>query len=109
MNGSRRAPMSSPTRYRKRRSTLNAPGGRMPEQRYPRAYIQAAATTPSGPHEGQSALDLMAQAANAALAQSGLQRGDIDGVLCGYATTFPHLMLADLLSEKLGLQPHYAH
>jgi acetyl-CoA C-acetyltransferase len=51
----------------------------------------------------------MAQAANQALAQSGLQRSDIDGVLCGYATTFPHLMLADLLSEKLGLQPHYAH
>jgi len=81
----------------------------MPDLHYPRAYIQAAATTRYGRHEGRSALDLMAEAANQALEQSGLQRGDIDGVLCGYATTLPHLMLADLLSEKLGLQPHYAH
>ncbi|MFY2856608.1 thiolase family protein [Achromobacter xylosoxidans] len=73
------------------------------------AYLLAAATTRFGRHEGRSALDLMAEAANAALAQSGLRRADIDGVLCGYATTFPHLMLATLLSEKLGLNPHYAH
>lgn len=73
------------------------------------AYLLAAATTRFGRHEGRSALDLMAEAANAALAQSGLRRADIDGVLCGYATTFPHLMLATLLSEKLGLDPHYAH
>lgn len=81
----------------------------MPDSHYPRTYVHAAATTHYGRLEGRSALDLMAEAANKALAQSGLQRGDIDGVLCGYATTFPHLMLADLLSEKLGLQPHYAH
>ncbi|MCV6902190.1 MAG: thiolase family protein [Achromobacter xylosoxidans] len=73
------------------------------------AYLLAAATTRFGRHEGRSALDLMAEAANAALAQSGLRRADVDGVLCGYATTFPHLMLATLLSEKLGLDPHYAH
>lgn len=73
------------------------------------AYLLAAATTRFGRHEGRSALDLMAEAANAALSQSGLRRADIDGVLCGYATTFPHLMLATLLSEKLGLDPHYAH
>lgn len=73
------------------------------------AYLLAAATTRFGRHEGRSALDLMAEAANAALAQSGLRRADIDGVLCGYATTFPHLMLATLLSEKLGVDPHYAH
>ncbi|MCD0502733.1 thiolase family protein, partial [Bordetella petrii] len=75
----------------------------------PRAYIVAAATTRFGRHEGSSALDLMAQAANLALAQSGLARDSIDGVLCGYATTFPHLMLGTLLSEKLGLDPCYAH
>ncbi|CAB3874843.1 hypothetical protein LMG26842_04042 [Achromobacter dolens] len=73
------------------------------------ACLLAAATTRFGRHEGRSALDLMAEAANAALAQSGLRRADIDGVLCGYATTFPHLMLATLLSEKLGLDPRYAH
>lgn len=73
------------------------------------ACLLAAATTRFGRHEGRSALELMAEAANAALAQSGLRRADIDGVLCGYATTFPHLMLATLLSEKLGLDPRYAH
>lgn len=73
------------------------------------AYLLAATTTRFGRHEGRPALDLMAEAANAALGQSGLRRADIDGVLCGYATTFPHLMLATLLSEKLGLEPHYAH
>lgn len=73
------------------------------------AYLLAAATTRFGRHEGRSALDLMAEAANAALGQSGLRRADIDGVLCGYATTFPHLMLATLFSEKLGVDPHYAH
>lgn len=73
------------------------------------ACLLAAATTRFGRHEGRSALDLMAEAANAALVQSGLRRADIDGVLCGYATTFPHLMLATLLSEKLGLDPRYAH
>lgn len=73
------------------------------------AYLLAAVTTPFGRHEGRSALDLMAEAANGALAQSGVPRAEIDGVLCGYATTYPHLMLATLLSEKLGLNPHYAH
>ncbi|WOB74019.1 thiolase family protein [Achromobacter xylosoxidans] len=79
----------------------------MPDSHH--AYLLAAATTRFGRHEGRSALELMAEAANAALAQSGLRRADIDGVLCGYATTFPHLMLATLLSEKLGLDPRYAH
>lgn len=79
----------------------------MPDSHH--AYLLAAATTRFGRHEGRSALDLMAEAANAALAQSGLRRTDIDGVLCGYATTFPHLMLATLFSEKLGLDPRYAH
>jgi acetyl-CoA acetyltransferase len=75
------------------------------------AYVQGAALTRFGRHEGRSALDLMAEAAEAALASAGLarRRSAIDGVLCGYATTFPHLMLASLLSEKLGLDPHYAH
>lgn len=75
------------------------------------AYMHGAAVTRFGRHEGRSALDLMAEAAEAALERAGLarQRDAIDGVLCGYATTFPHLMLASLLSEKLGLDPHYAH
>lgn len=81
----------------------------MSEFRHPHASIVAAAVTRFGRHEGRSAPDLMAEAANAALDQAGMARGSIDGLLCGYATTFPHLMLATLMSEKLGLDPHYAH
>lgn len=73
------------------------------------AFILSAVNTPFGRLEGRSAQDLMAQAANEAIAQSGVKRDQIDAVLCGYATTLPHLMLATLMSEKLGLQPDYAH
>src|SRR5690625_7148943 len=74
-----------------------------------KAFILSAVNTPFGRLEGRSAQDLMAQAANEAIAESGVQRNQIDAVLCGYATTLPHLMLATLMSEKLGLQPEYAH
>ncbi len=73
------------------------------------AYLLGAANTPFGRFEARSALDLMAAAANDVIADCGMERAQIDGVLCGYATTFPHLMLATLLSEKLGLDPAYAH
>jgi acetyl-CoA acetyltransferase len=51
----------------------------------------------------------MSMAAAAALADAGLVRRDIDGVLCGYSTTMPHLMLATVFAEHFGLQPSYAH
>ncbi len=73
------------------------------------AYLLSAANTPFGRFPKLSAMDLMATAANGAIAAAGVDRREIDGVLCGYATTFPHLMLGTLLSEKLGLDPHYAH
>ena len=74
-----------------------------------RAYIAGAGGTAFGRLEGQGALDLMAQAAEAALADAALQRGDIDGLLCGYATTLPHLMMSTLFAERFGLRPGYAH
>lgn len=74
-----------------------------------RPSILSAATTRFGRLEGRSATDLMAQAANAALADAGVPRAQVDGLLCGYATTHPHLMLATLMAEKLGMQPAYAH
>jgi acetyl-CoA acetyltransferase len=74
-----------------------------------RVYIRAASQTAYGRLEGQSTVGLMAAAANSALDQAGMPRSQIDGVLCGYSTTYPHLMLASLMSEKLGIQPAYAH
>src|SRR5882724_5292786 len=51
----------------------------------------------------------MGAAATAALADAGLERRDIDGLLCGYSTTLPHLMLATVFAEHFGLTPSYAH
>ena len=74
-----------------------------------RAWITGVGGTAFGRHEGQGALDLMARAARAALDDAGLRRADIDGVLCGYATTLPHLMLSTLFCERFALDPAYAH
>nr|WP_145545870.1 thiolase family protein [Variovorax boronicumulans] len=73
------------------------------------AYIAGVGNTAFGRLEGQGPIELMAQAASQALADARLQRGDIDGLLCGYATTLPHLMLSTLFAERFGLQPHYGH
>lgn len=73
------------------------------------AYVAGAGNTRFGRLEGQSALDLMAAAAQRALDDAGLARADIDGLLCGYATTMPHLMLSTLFCERFSLQPAYAH
>jgi acetyl-CoA acetyltransferase len=62
-----------------------------------------------GRHEGRNTLDLMTEAGTLALADAGLARPDIDGLLCGYSTTMPHLMLATVFAEHFGLHPRYAH
>ncbi len=74
-----------------------------------RAHNTGAGLTPFGRHAGSSALGLMAQAAEAALRDAALHRRQIDGLLCGYATTLPHLMLSTLFAERFALQPSYAH
>ncbi|WPB57335.1 thiolase family protein [Xylophilus sp. GOD-11R] len=74
-----------------------------------RAYIAGAGITAFGRHEGRGALDLMAEAAEAALQDAALDHGNIDGLLCGYATTLPHLMLSTLFAERFSLRPTYAH
>jgi len=73
------------------------------------AFITGVGNTPFGRHEGYSTLDLMAQAAKQALSSAQLERKDIDGVLCGYSTTMPHLMLSTLFCERFSLRPNYAH
>jgi acetyl-CoA acetyltransferase len=71
-------------------------------------YLVGHGLTAYGRHEGQGTLDLMSQASTKALADVGLERQDIDAVLCGYSTTQPHLMLATVLCEHFGLHPRYA-
>lgn len=72
-------------------------------------WIIGAGSTSFGRHEGHDALDLMMLAADRALVDAGCERAAIDGVLCGYATTLPHLMLATLFCERAGMRPGYAH
>jgi len=38
-----------------------------------------------------------------------LKRTDIDGILCGYSTVTPHIMLATVFAEHFGIRPAYAH
>lgn len=73
------------------------------------AWLRGAGNTRFGRLPGSTPLTLMARAADAALAEAELSRAEIDGVLCGYATTLPHLMLADRFCEYASLQPAYAH
>lgn len=72
-------------------------------------YVRGVGNTPFGRLPGSTPLTLMARAADAALDDAGLGRNQIDGVLCGYATTLPHLMLADRFCEFASLAPAYAH
>ncbi|RZT42093.1 thiolase family protein [Cupriavidus agavae] len=75
----------------------------------PRTFIRGVGNTRFGRLPGSTPLTLMAEASDAALGDAGLGRHEIDGVLCGYATTLPHLMLADRFCEFASLQPAYAH
>jgi acetyl-CoA acetyltransferase len=51
----------------------------------------------------------MSKAAEIAVADAGLKRSEVDGVLCGYSTVSPHIMLATVFAEHFGLTPAYAH
>lgn len=72
-------------------------------------WISGAGMTAFGRLEGRTTLDLMSDAATAALDDAGLVRADIDGLISGYSTTLPHLMLSTVFAEHFGLTPHYAH
>lgn len=72
------------------------------------SFISGVGLTAFGKHEGRSTLDLMTEAAEGALSDAGLRRADIDGLLTGYSTTMPHLMLATVFAEHFGVRPSYA-
>lgn len=70
--------------------------------------IRGVACTRFGRQEGIGPIELMNAATDEALTDAALEREAIDGLLCGYATTFPHLMLSDLFAERAALRPVFA-
>lgn len=70
-----------------------------------RAVITGAADTAVGELPGSSCMGLHAEAASLALADAGLRPSDLDGVLCAYSFTEPHLMLASVFCEYFGIRP----
>jgi acetyl-CoA acetyltransferase len=73
------------------------------------SFITGVGLTSFGRHERSSTLDLMSKAAELAVADAGLKRAEIDGILCGYSTVQPHIMLATVFAEHFGIKPSYAH
>jgi acetyl-CoA acetyltransferase len=73
------------------------------------SFITGVGLTSFGRHEGSSTLDLMSKAAELAITDAGLKRAEIDGILCGYTTIKPHIMLATVFAEHFGIKPSYAH
>jgi acetyl-CoA acetyltransferase len=73
------------------------------------SFITGVGLTAYGRHDGSSSLDLMSKAAELAISDAGLKRGEIDGILCGYSTVAPHIMLATVFAEHFGIRPSYAH
>lgn len=68
-------------------------------------HIVAAGLTPFGEHPAKTSLDLMSWAAQEALRDANLDRQDIDGLVCGYSGTHPHIMFANVFAEHFGMKP----
>ena len=71
------------------------------------AFITGAYDTAVGKLPGSSCMGLHADAALGAISEAGLKLSDIDGVLCAYSFTEPHLMLGSVFCESLGIHPGY--
>lgn len=71
------------------------------------AFITGASDTSVGELPGSSCMGLHAEAAFGAIADAGLEPGDIDGVLCAYSFTEPHLMLGSVFCEYTGIHPGF--
>lgn len=72
------------------------------------AYLRGVAVTPYGRLPGRDSLDWQVTAAETALADAGLDAGEIDAVISGYSTVMSHLMPADLFCERYGIRPRIA-
>jgi len=72
------------------------------------AWITGVGLTGFGRQPGPRALDWQVAAAELALRDADVRRGQVDALVVGYATTLGHLMPANLLAEQLGVRPRTA-
>ena len=73
-----------------------------------KAVITGAYSTRVGDLQGATCMSLHTEAGLGALTDAGLAVADVDGLLCAYSFTEPHLMLASVFAEYIGMQPAYA-
>jgi acetyl-CoA acetyltransferase len=73
-----------------------------------KATITGAYSTRVGDLQGATCMSLHTEAGLGALDDAGLAVADVDGLLCAYSFTEPHLMLASVFAEYVGMQPAYA-
>jgi len=69
------------------------------------ATITGAFDTRVGELPDSTCMSLHREAAFGALADAGLQPSQIDGVICAYSFTEPHLMLGSVFCEYVGIHP----
>jgi acetyl-CoA acetyltransferase len=74
-----------------------------------RARLTGVGCTPFGERPGSSPMSLHATAAREALADAGIAKRDVDGLLCAYSLVEPHLMPSSVLAEYLGIRPAYTN
>jgi acetyl-CoA acetyltransferase len=71
------------------------------------AVISGVYSTKVGELPESSCMSIHAEAAQGALADAGLRKEEIDGVLCAYSFVEPHLMLSSVFCEYFGLTPRF--
>ena len=71
------------------------------------AALTGAASTAVGRLPESSCKSLHLQASLAAAEDAGLSLNDIDGLLCAYSTTEPHMMLSSVMAEYMGIRPSF--
>ena len=72
-----------------------------------KALITGAADTPVGRLPEHNCMSLHVAAAQGAITDAGLKPSDIDGVLAAFSFTQPHMMLASVFCEYMGLKPGF--
>lgn len=69
------------------------------------AALTGVGLTAFGRQPGPDSVDWQCEAAELALADAGIEPGQVDALITGYSTVDSHLMPADLFAERFGIRP----